>query len=472
MRKSLKDDPRVTEVATQSRPTTEKEGPAGPPEELVRTVEEALEAGELGHAAELAGALHAADQADLLEQLGHEERAALVAELKPNLDPELLTHLDEAVREEVLEQLTPEETGAAIAQLETDDAIEILADLDETEQIAILQTLPMPERAAVEQGLAYPEDSAGRLMQRELVAAPEFWTVGQTIDYLRAKADLPDDFYDIYIVNPRFEPVGSIPLSKVVRSRRGVLLTELKLKELHLIPFDMDQEEVGFLFRQYGLVSAPVVDANRRLLGVITVDDVVHVLEEEAEEDILKLGGVPEADIFAPPLRTSMHRVPWLLLNLGTASLAALVVAQFEATIQQIVILAALMPVVVSLGGNAGIQALTVTVRALALKQITRANTLRILGKELITAGLNGIVLLLAGTLLVLGWIGAVDLAIVFGVGIILTIVVASVVGVAVPLVLDRVGFDPAVSSSVFVTTIADVFGFFAFLGLAALYLL
>ena len=298
----------MTEVATEARPTTEKEGPASPAEELVRTVEEALEAGEVGRAAEIAGELHAADQADLLEQLGHEERATLVAELKPNLDPELLTHLDETVREEVLEQLTPEETGAAIAQLETDDAIEILADLDETEQIAILQTLPMPERAAVEQGLAYPEDSAGRLMQRELVAAPEFWTVGQTIDYLRAKPDLPDEFYDIYIVNPRFEPVGSIPLSKIVRSRRGVLLTELKLKELHLIPFDMDQEEVGFLFRQYGLVSAPVVDVNRRLLGVITVDDVVHVIEEEAEEDILKLGGVQETDIFASPARQPATR--------------------------------------------------------------------------------------------------------------------------------------------------------------------
>jgi magnesium transporter len=462
----------VTEVATEQPPKTETEGPAGPPEELVRTVEEALEAGDVERAVELVGSLHVADQADLLEQLGHEERVTLLAELKPTLDPELLIHLEETVREEVLEQLTPEETGAAIAQLDTDDAIEILGDLDETEQIAILQTLPMPERAAVEQGLTYPEDSAGRLMQRELVAAPEFWTVGQTIDYLRAKPDLPDEFYDIYIVNPRFEPVGSIPLSKIVRSKRGVLLTELKLKELHLIPFDMDQEEVGFLFRQYGLVSAPVVDANRRLLGVITVDDVVHVIEEEAEEDLLSLGGVPESDIFAPPLQTSMRRVPWLLVNLGTATLAALVVAQFEATIREIVILAALMPVVVSLGGNAGIQALTVTVRALALKQITRANALRILLKELLTAGLNGVVLLVAGILLVLGWIGQIGLAVVFGAGIIMTIIVASLVGVAVPLVLDRLGFDPAVSSSVFVTTIADVFGFFAFLGLAALYLL
>jgi magnesium transporter len=462
----------VTEPATEARPKADPETPAGISEEIVRTVEEALEEGQVEWAVRLTASLHAADQADLLEQLAPDERSALVAELKPNLEPELLTYLDEAVREEVLEQLTPEETAAAIAQLETDDAIEVLEDLEATEQIAILQTLPMPERAAVEQGLAYPEDSAGRLMQRELVAAPEFWTVGQTIDYLRAKPDLPDEFYDIYIVNPRFEPVGSIPLSKVVRSKRGVLLTELKLKELHLIPFDMDQEEVGFLFRQYGLVSAPVVDANRRLLGVITVDDVVHVIEEEAEEDLLGLGGVPEADIFASPFQASMRRVPWLLVNLGTATLAALVVAQFETTIRQIVILAALMPVVVSLGGNAGIQALTVTVRALALKQITRANALRILVKELLTAGLNGVVLLIAGSLLVLGWIGAFDLAVVFGAGIIMTIVVASLVGVTVPLALDRLGFDPAVSSSVFVTTIADVFGFFAFLGLAALYLL
>ncbi|HEX2479888.1 MAG TPA: magnesium transporter [Geminicoccaceae bacterium] len=462
----------MTELGTQERPQAEKETPAKLSDEIVRAVEEALEEGQIERAVEVTSSLHAADQADLLEQLGYEERAALVAELKRRLDPELLTYLDETVREEVLEQLTPEETAAAIAQLETDDAIEVLADLDETEQIVILQTLPMPERAAVEQGLAYPEDSAGRLMQRELVAAPEFWTVGQTIDYLRAKRELPDEFYDIYIVNPRFEPVGSIPLSRVVRSRRGVLLTELKLKELHLIPVDMDQEEVGFLFRQYGLVSAPVVDANRRLLGVITVDDVVHVIEEEAEEDLLGLGGVPEADIFAPPLQASIRRVPWLLVNLCTATLAALVVAQFEATIRELVILAALMPVVVSLGGNAGIQALTVTVRALALKQITRANTLRILFKELLTAGLNGVVLLIAGILLVLGWIGDLDLAVVFGAGIIMTIVVASLVGVTVPLALDRLGFDPAVSSSVFVTTIADVFGFFAFLGLAALYLL
>jgi magnesium transporter len=462
----------VTEAAGEERQKTEADAPARLSEELVRAVETALEEGEAPRAADLTAALHAADQADLLEQLGHDERMTLVAELKPKLDPELLTHLDETVREEVLEQLSPEETGAAIAQLETDDAIEVLADLDETEQIAILQTLPMPERAAVEQGLTYPEDSAGRLMQRELVAAPEFWTVGQTIDYLRAKPDLPDDFYDIYIVNPRFEPVGSIPLSKVVRSKRGVLLTELKLKELHLIPFDMDQEEVGFVFRQYGLVSAPVVDANRRLLGVITVDDVVHVIEEEAEEDILRLGGVPEADLFVSPLRTSMRRVPWLLLNLGTATLAALVIAQFAQAIDTLVVLAILMPIVAALGGNAAIQALSVTVRALAMRQVTRANAWRVLGKELLVGGLNGAVVFLAALALVVGWFGQFELALVFGAGIVLTITIAALAGAAVPIVMDLLGLDPAVASSVFVTTITDVFAFFVFLGLAAVYLL
>jgi magnesium transporter len=472
MHKLLKGDPRVTEVATPPRPTTETEGPAAPPEELVRTVEEALEAGEVGRAAEIAGGLHAADQADLLEQLGYEERAALVAELKPNLDPELLTHLDEAVREEVLEQLTPEETGAAIAQLETDDANEILADLDETEQIAILQTLPMPERAAVEQGLAYPEDSAGRLMQRELVAAPEFWTVGQTIDYLRAKPDLPDEFYDIYIVNPRFEPVGSIPLSKIVRSRRGVLLTELKLKELHLIPYDMDQEEVGFLFRQYGLVSAPVVDVNRRLLGVITVDDVVHVIEEEAEEDILKLGGVQETSIFTSPWRASRQRVPWLLMSLVSSTLSASVIYMFNHSIEQMVALAVLMPVIAALGGNAGVQTLAVVVRALAVRELTRGNAGKVLLKEIGVGVLNGSAIMFVSALVALIWFGQVELALVFAVSVVATISAAALIGVSIPLLLERLGFDPAIASSVFVTPTIDAIGFFTFLGIATLLLL
>ncbi len=450
----------------------ETERPVELSEGLILDVQNALEQGRLVAAAELAQALHPADQADLLEQLSRDQRAALLPELKLAFDPEVLTYLAESVRAEVIELLGPKDAGEAIAQLETDDAIEVLSDLDPEEQMALLASLPLPERAAIEEGLTYPEDSAGRLMQREVVAIPEFWTVGQTIDYLRAKPDLPDDFYDLYIVNPRFEPVGSIPLSRVLRSKRGVLLTELKMKELYLIPVEMDQEEAAYRFRQYNLISAPVVDTNGRLLGVITVDDVVDVLEEEAEEDILSLGGVREVDVFAPTLRTSLHRMPWLLLNLGTASLAALVIAQFADEIDQLVVLAVLMPVVAALGGNAAMQALTVTVRALAMRQITRANTLRVMGKELLVGSLNGVALLVAGTLLVLAWFGRPDLGLVFGAGIILTVLVAALAGVAVPILLDRLGIDPAVASSVFVLTLTDMFGFFSFLGLAALYLL
>lgn len=441
-------------------------------EELVREVQRAFDEGAIDQAAELARPLHVADQADLLEQLGREDRHALVTALQASLDPELLAHLDETIRAEVLELLGPIEAGAAIAQLETDDAIDVLEDLDDDEQTALLESLPMPERAAVEQGLTYPEDSAGRLMQRELVAAPEFWTVGQTIDYLRASPKLPDDFYDIYIINPRFEPVGSIPLSKVLRSKRGVLLTELKLKELHLLPVDMDQEDVGFRFRQYDLVSAPVVDADGRLVGVITVDDVVEVIEEEAEEDILKLAGVQETDIFAPPLTTGLRRFPWLLLNLGTAVLASIVIAQFEAAISQVVALAVLMPIVASMGGNAGTQTLTVVVRALAGKEVTPANALRVLGKEFLAGSFNALLFMVTGLVLALVWYGDPVLGALFGVAMVITLVCGALAGVAIPVAMDRMGFDPAVASAVFLTTVTDVVGFFAFLGLASLYLL
>ncbi len=462
----------MTEPEAEVAAEPQTEGHVALSDEVIRAVRDALYEGAPERAAERARRLHVADQADLLEQLGREERTALIGALKSDLDPELLTHLDESVRAEVLELLGPKEAGEAIAQLETDDAIEVLEDLDPDEQIALLATLPLPDRAAVEQGLAYPEESAGRLMQRELVAVPEFWTVGQTIDYLRANPDLPDDFYDIYIINPRFEPVGSIPLSKVLRSKRGVLLTELKLKELHLIPVEMDQEEVGFQFRQYGLVSAPVVNPAGRLLGVITVDDVVHVIEEEAEEDILKLGGVQETDIFARPVQTCLHRFPWLLINLGTAILASIVIALFEKTIQQFVALAVLMPIVASMGGNGGTQTVTIVVRALATREITSANALRILGKELLVGGLNGLLFLATGALVAVVWFGNPLLGGLFGAALLITLIFASVAGVAIPVVFDRFGVDPALASGVFLTTVTDVVGFLSFLGLATLFLL
>jgi magnesium transporter len=466
--------PEATTPARDQAPASARGQAEEPPvltDELIRAVDQALDDGDLAQAVALAAPLHAADQADLLEQLHGEDRASLMAELQPQLDPEVLVHLDETVRDELIEQLGPEETSAAIAQLETDDAIDILEDLDEAERRAILQALPLPDRTVLAQGLTYPEDSAGRLMQRELVAAPEFWTVGQTIDYLRAHPDLPDDFYDIYIVDPKFSPVGSIPLSKVLRSKRGVLLTELKLKELHLISFDQDQEDVAFRFRQYDLVSAPVVDAHGRLLGVITVDDIVHVMEEEAEEDILGLGGVQESDVFASPLQTGLRRFPWLLVNLGTAILASIVIAQFDASISQVVALAVLMPIVASMGGNAGTQTLTVVVRALAVKEVTPANAMRVLGKELIAGSLNGLLFMVTGVLVAFVWYGNLQLGILFGVAMLVTVAAGALAGVAIPVTMERLGLDPAVVSTVFLTTITDVVGFFTFLGLAALYL-
>jgi magnesium transporter len=461
----------VTASETEVAPAPPTAGHVAPSDELIRQVREALDRGAADRAAELAGSLHVADQADLIEQLGREERVALTDALKPGLNPELLTHLDDSVRGEVLDLLGPKEAGEAIAQLESDDAVEVLQDLDPDEQIALLATLPLPDRAAVEQGLAFPEDSAGRLMQRELVAVPEFWTVGQAIDYLRAKPDLPDEFFEIYIINPRFEPVGSIPLSRVLRSKRGILLRELGVNELHRIPVAMDQEEVGFQFRQYGLVSAPVVNEAGRLLGVITVDDVVHVIEEEAEEDILKLGGVQETDIFAPPVQSSLHRFPWLLINLGTAILASIVIALFEKTIQQFVALAVLMPIVASMGGNGGTQAVTLVVRALATREITPANALRVFGKELLVGGLNGLLFLAIGVVVAVVWFANPLLGALFGAALLITLIFAGIAGAAIPIAFERFGFDPAVASGVFLTSVTDVVGFLSFLGLATMFL-
>ena len=440
-------------------------------DELVGEVAEALERGDPAAAAELVRALHAADQADLIQLLRPEDRAALIAAIGDRLNPEVLSYLDETVRAEAIEQLGPVRAGAAIAQLDVDDAVGVLSGLDADEQLALLRALPELEREAVEQGLAYPEDSAARLMQGAVVAIPEYWTVGQMIDFLRASPSLPDDFYDLFLVDPRYRPVGSIPLSRVLRSRREVALRDLRVADLHPIPPTLDREEVGFVFRQYGLVSAPVVGPEGRLLGVITVDDVVEVIHEEAEEDALRLGGVTELDVFDPPVRTSLRRFPWLLINLGTAVVASLVIAHFEGAIEQLVALAVLMPIVASMGGNAGTQTVTVVVRALAVHEITPANALRILGKEAVVGGLNGLAFLLLGFLLAVIWFGDLTLGVLFGLAILATLVGATLAGVAIPLLFVRLGFDPAVTSGVCLTTVTDVVGFFTFLGLAAWYL-
>jgi magnesium transporter len=435
-------------------------------------VREALAAGNAALAAGLAEPLHAADLAGLLERLAAGERAELVRALGAGFDADTLAYLDEFVRDQVIEALGPKATGDALAQLETDDAVEILAELDAAEQKAILDSVPLLERAAIEQALAYPEYSAGRLMQRETVAVPDYWTVGQTVDYLRAHPDLPEDFYDIFLIDPRFAVVGDVPLSRVLRSERAVPMVDLKYKELRTFTAEADQEEVARAFHRYALVSAPVVAPDGRLLGVITIDDVVDVIEEEAEDDILKLGGVSADDTYVPTLQTSLKRLPWLGVNLFTAMLGAFVISRFEGTIAQLVSLAALMPMVAGMGGNAGTQTLTVTVRSLAAGEITRANTWRTLRKELAVGVLNGLSFLVAGALVALVWFGQPVLAAVFGAALLINLIVAAVVGATVPLLLDRLGQDPAVASSVFLTPVTDAVGFFVFLGLASLFLL
>ena len=453
-------------------PVLESEEDYGLSAELIHGVEDALEAGRGEAVLALAGELHEADLADLLESLTHDERRQLIEVLGAAFDPEVLPYLDAAVREEVIDQLGPERLARLLSALHSDDAVEVFEDLDEAFQHRILTALPQAYRHILEESLSYPEDSAGRIMQREVVVIPSAWTLGETIDYMRAAEDLPDDFYDLYIVNPKHHPIGFIPLSRALRTRRPVRLTEIMETDMKVIPLTMDQEEVAYLFHQYGLVSAPVVDEAGRLVGVITVDDVVHVIHEEAEEDIMKLAGVQEPDLYSAFLDTTRARFPWLVVNLMTAIVASIVIGLFEATIEQIVALAVLMPIVASMGGNAGTQTLTVAVRALAMKDLTEANTPRFVGKEILIGVANGVLFAVLAGLVAWLWFDWPALGLVIAAAMVVNMIVAGFSGTLIPIGLERVGVDPAIASSVFVTTVTDVVGFFAFLGLAAAFLL
>ncbi|MGF1607941.1 MAG: magnesium transporter [Kiloniellales bacterium] len=440
--------------------------------ELVYAIEEALAASDVAKVEEIALPLHPADLADVIEYLAEDQRYLLLDILIGKMDPEVLSYLDPGVRTDVIEHIGPRNLAQALSELDSDDAVEIFEDLEEEDQHRILATLPRAYRQLLEESLTYPEESAGRLMQREVVTAPSAWTVGETIDHMRAAEELPDDFYDIFIVNPKHKPIGSVPLSRVLRTRRPVRLTEIMETDLKVIPLTMDQEEVAYAFRQYGLTSAPVVDEAGRLVGVITVDDVVHVIDEEAEEDILKLGGVSETDLYSAALDTTKARFPWLFVNLLTAILASLVIGLFEGTIERLVALAVLMPIVASMGGNAGTQTLTVAVRAIAMKDLTAANAMRFFWKEIIVGLSNGILFAVMTGLVAWLWFHDPRLGIVIAVAMVANLLVASLTGTLVPLGLEKLRVDPAIASSVFLTTVTDVVGFFAFLGLAALFLL
>jgi len=438
----------------------------------VSAVEDALAQDDPATVRGVVQSLHAADLADLIERLDSEERHGFVQMLGGELDPEALSHLVAPVREQVIEDIGPRGLATALSELDSDDAVEIFEDLDGEFRQRILTQLPEAYRLILEEAIAFPEESAGRLMQREVVAIPMTWTVGQTIDFMRSAVDLPDDFYDLYIVDPKHKPQGLVPLSRVLRARRPTPITALMQDDMKVVPFSMNQEEVAYLFRQYGLVSAPVVDDANRIIGMITVDDIVHVIDEEAEDDLMKLGGVGESDLYGRLLETTRSRATWLVVNLGTAVLASVVIGLFEATLQQAVALAVLMPIVASMGGNAGTQTLTVAVRALAMKELTPANRLRFVGKELTVGLLNGVLFALLVGAVALVWFGRPDIAVILGIAMVVNLVVAGLSGTLIPIGLEKLRIDPAVASAVFLTTITDVVGFFAFLGLAAAFIL
>ncbi len=456
-----------------------------PPEEPVLDLEpeteqvflEVLVSGDEAGVRELMRELHSSDAADLLEHLSPDDRGRVVDILRDDFDPEILSELDETVRDHVVERLGVEELAAVIVEMESDDALEVIEELDEDEQQRVLDAIPAGDRTLIEEGLSYPEDSAGRLMQREVMTVPEYWNVGQTIDFMRQAADAADDtqpaqFYDIFVVDPAHRPLGAIPLSRLLRAGRAVDVRDIMETEMKVLGVTTDQEDVAFVFRRRDLVSAPVIDDAGRLVGAITIDDVVDVIDEEHEEDIMRMGGVREDDLYDATVDTTRARFGWLLINLGTAILASMVIGLFDATIEQMVALAVLMPIVASMGGNAGTQTLTVVVRALAMKELTQTNAARVIGKELLVGCFNGA--LFAGLTGVVAWIwfGGVALGVVIGLAMIVNMVVAGLAGTTIPLMLDRAGIDPAVASSVFLTTITDVVGFFVFLGLAWLILL
>jgi magnesium transporter len=442
-----------------------------PVSELAPSIAEALARQDRERVQVLVAGLQAPDLADLIELLAPAERALLVTTLGSAFDPEALSELDEGVRDQLLRDLPNTIVAKAVAELETDDAAYVLENLDEEQRQQILALIPSLERTALERNLEYPEDTAGRLMQTDFVAVPPFWSVGQVIDHMREADDLPDTFSDIYVIDPTYHVVGSVDLSRLLRTKREVPVRTIMDAARQVVLATADQEEVARQFERYDLKSAPVVDANKRLVGVVTVDDVVEVIQEEAEEDLRRLGGVGDETVMDTVIDTVRKRFSWLLINLATALLASSVIKLFDATIAQMVALAVLMPVVASMGGNAATQTMTVTVRALATRDLGPANTPRVIAREASVGLVNGVAFAAIIGLVVLIWFGVGTLGLVIATAMVCNFVAAALAGILIPLLLAQFGYDPAVASGVFVTTVTDVVGFFAFLGLASLWL-
>lgn len=414
--------------------------------------------------------LHAADVGDVLEQLDAEERVQLVELLGDRFDFSALTEVDESIRLDIMEALPNARIARGVAGLDNDDAVFLLEDLEATDRDEILSALPVFERLSLKRSLDFPEESAGRRMQTDFIAIAPFWTVGQTIDYLRTERDLPDEFYQIYVVDASYKVLGTVPLDKVLRSQRVTRIADIMNANLVLIDANQDQEEAARTFERYDLVEVGVVDENGRMVGVLTIDDIVDVIHEEADEDIKLLAGVGDEDISDTTVDTVRSRVPWLAVNLVTAVLVSLVIGMFNATIEQMVALAVLMPIVASMGGNAGAQTMTVTVRALAMRELDGGRLKRLIRREMVVGLVNGVIFAILIGIVTAARYGNVELGVVIGLAMIINLIVAGTFGILIPITLDRLKADPAIASAVFVTTVTDVVGFFAFLGIAGLW--
>ncbi|TFF25262.1 magnesium transporter [Jiella endophytica] len=437
-------------------------------EDFLDRVKEAIAAEDAAFLRETIGPLHESELGDVLRNLGHDERQALVRLMGEEFDYTALTEVDEAIRLSIVDAMPNEQVAEALRELDSDDAVYILEDMEEEDRKEILAKLPFRERLRLRRSLEYPEESAGRRMQTEFVAVPPYWTVGQTIDYMRDEEDLPESFAQIFVVDPTFKLLGAVDLDRILRTRRPAKIEEIMHETRHAIPAETDQEEAAQIIEQYDLLSAAVVDETERLVGVLTIDDVIDIVQQEAEEDIRRMGGVGDEEISDTVVTAARSRFLWLLVNLATAILASLVIGLFDASIQQMVALAVLMPIVASMGGNAGTQTMTVTVRALASRDLDIYNAGRIVRREVMIGLLNGALFAIVIGIVAAVWFSSVSLGEVIAIAMIFNMLAAALAGILIPLVLDHFGADPAIASGTFVTTVTDVVGFFAFLGLAS----
>ena len=438
--------------------------------EFINTFSDKIQSSDIKFINQTLKDLHESDVANLIENLSNEIRTKLIEIEEFNIGPDIFVELNESIQSEVLQLLSVESIINIIKRLESDDSIKILEKLEKDKKDSILDKLPPKDKFLLEEGLSYPEDSAARIMQREFTAVPNSWSIGQTIDYLRENKDLPKEFLEIFIVDNDFKPVGTVPSSRVLRASRESKMSSIMAEMPVLIPVNMDKEEVGQTFESYNLVSAGVVNKDDKLVGMITADDIVTVVQEEAEEDVLRLAGVGDEEITDSVLVKTKRRFNWLLLNLFTALLATWVISNFGASIEQMVALAFLMPIVASMGGNAGMQTLAVTIRAIAKKELSSSNFNRVVGKEFIIGILNGIIFAIITGIIVQLWFKEISLSLLIGVSMVLNMIVAGLFGILIPVSLKKINIDPALASSVFVTTVTDVIGFLSFLGLGSYY--